>query len=149
MTSAAAAAAAGKEPAAIDIELSQAAGADLSAAAAARRIGELETAILTDRRILMGGGLQCPCPGCGPDDEEFDPWAPAAPSRSAVGAFGIQQAQEGKAGAGHAEALNAEVTERLELNQLELAELRQKFGACTPGVEGSDAAAPEKGDANT
>ena len=90
------------------------------------RIAELEAVILTDRRILMGGGLQCPCPGCGPEDEGYDPWAPA-PSRTAVGAFGVQPAQQGNSGVSHAEALNAEVTERLELNQLELAELRQRL----------------------
>jgi hypothetical protein len=125
-------------------EVAAAAGPRSGAAAdfavgSAQRMAELEAAILTDRRILMGGGLQCPCPGCGPDDEEFDPWAPAAPSRSMVGAFGVQQAQEEKSGAGHAEALNAEVTERLELNQLELAELRQKLGARTANLQGAAA----------
>ena len=104
-------------------------------AALAARIAELEAAILTDRRILMGGGLQCPCPGCGPEDDAgFDPWAPA-PARSAVGAFGVQQQPGKTAGDNHAEALNAEVTERLELNQLELAELRQKLSALPAGSE--------------
>ena len=96
------------------------------------RIGELEAAILTDRRILMGGGLQCPCPGCGPGEEEFDPWAPA-PSQSAVGAFGVQQPQRSTLVPDHSKALNMEVTERLEFNQLELAELRQKLSASTGG----------------
>lgn len=93
---------------------------DLSA-----RIAELEAAILTDRRILMAGGLQCPCPGCEPSEEEFDPWAPVA-ARSTPGAFGIQQQQQQKPADSHAAAMTAEVTERLELNQLELAELRQR-----------------------
>ena len=109
-----------------------------SLAGEAARITELEAAILTDRRILMAGGLQCPCPGCGPEDEgQFDPWAPA-PARSAVGAFGVQQQKQPgqSAGDSHAEALNGKVAERLELNQLELAELRQKLSA--PPAAGSE-----------
>ena len=115
--------------------------------AGAARIAELEAAILTDRRILMAGGLQCPCPGCGPEDEgQFDPWAPA-PARSAVGAFGVQQQKQlgQSAGDSHAEALNGKVAERLELNQLELAELRQKLSAPPAGAESTQRAGVLRG----
>ena len=92
------------------------AGSDVEVQQLRAREAELEATILTDRRILMAGGLQCGC-GCGPDDEGYDPWAPQP---TAVGAFGVQQPKV----SAHAEAKTAEVATRLELNQLELAELQ-------------------------
>ena len=115
------------------------AGSGIDVAQLRIREAELEAVVLIDRRILMAGGLQCGC-GCGPDDAGYDPWAPQPAAPMAVGSFGVQQPKA----AAHAEAKAADVMTRLELNQLELAELQaqlQQLDPQHPQADSTDSAA--------